>query len=123
MDPDSRRRARALDAGARPCLTTMWGCPSCSASVRLSLTTAAWNGTGHDLEPLLRAALPDIDYVAGDLGRLELWRDWASAPSSSPCPRRATPTGCPRRRRTPRGRPRRRASACSCRAWAACSSR
>ena len=50
--------------------------PVLPASVRLSLwTTAAWNGTGHDLEPLLRAALPDIDHVAGDLGRLELWRD------------------------------------------------
>jgi hypothetical protein len=50
--------------------------PVLPASVRLSLwTTAAWNGTGHDLEPLLRAALPDVDHVAGDLGRLDLWRD------------------------------------------------
>lgn len=49
--------------------------PELPASVRLALwTTAAWNG-GSALESALTAALPDVDHVAGDLGRLELWRD------------------------------------------------
>jgi hypothetical protein len=53
--------------------------PVLPASVRLALwTTAAWNGTGGsapDLPTLLGAALPDVDHVAGDLARLELWHD------------------------------------------------
>jgi hypothetical protein len=49
--------------------------PELPASVRLALwTTASWNG-GSSLEAAIAAALPDIDHVAGDLGRLELWRD------------------------------------------------
>ena len=49
--------------------------PELPASVRLALwTTAAWNG-GPSLERALAAALPDVDHVAGDLGRLELWHD------------------------------------------------
>ena len=49
--------------------------PELPASVRLALwTTAAWNG-GGDLETAVATALPDVDHVAGDLGRLGLWRD------------------------------------------------
>lgn len=49
--------------------------PELPASVRLALwTTAAWSG-GSPLEAAIEAALPDVDHVAGDLGRLELWRD------------------------------------------------
>ena len=49
--------------------------PELPASVRLALwTTAAWNG-GPSLEKALAAALPDVDHVAGDLGRLDLWHD------------------------------------------------
>ena len=49
--------------------------PELPASVRLALlTTAAWNG-GGDLEAAVETALPDVDHVAGDLGRLGLWRD------------------------------------------------
>ena len=45
------------------------------ASVRLSLwTTHAW-ATGAPLEAAVRRALPDIDHVDGDLGRLSVWRD------------------------------------------------
>lgn len=49
--------------------------PELPASVRLALwTTVAWNG-GSPLESAIEAALPDVDHVDGDLGRLELWRD------------------------------------------------
>jgi hypothetical protein len=49
--------------------------PELPASVRLALwATAAWNGASP-LESAVEAALPDVDHVAGDLGRLELWRD------------------------------------------------
>lgn len=49
--------------------------PELPASVRLALwTTAAWS-SGSPLEAAIEAALPDVDHVAGDLGRLELWRD------------------------------------------------
>lgn len=49
--------------------------PELPASVRLALwTTTAWN-CGGDLEAAVETALPDIDHVAGDLGRLTLWRD------------------------------------------------
>jgi hypothetical protein len=49
--------------------------PELPASVRLALwTTLAWNG-GAPLEAAIEAALPDVDHVAGDLGRLQLWRD------------------------------------------------
>lgn len=49
--------------------------PELPASVRLALwATASWNGASP-LEAAVAAALPDVDHVAGDLGRLELWRD------------------------------------------------
>ena len=49
--------------------------PELPASVRLALwTTAAW-ADGGDPRRALAAALPDVDHVAGDLGRLDLWRD------------------------------------------------
>ena len=49
--------------------------PELPASVRLALwTTAAWRD-GADPAEILAAALPDIDHVAGDLGRLDLWRE------------------------------------------------
>jgi hypothetical protein len=49
--------------------------PELPASVRLALwTTASWSG-GSALEAAVAAALPDIDHVAGDLGRLDLWHD------------------------------------------------
>lgn len=49
--------------------------PTLPASVRLALwTTAAW-ARGADPEAALQSALPDVDHVAGDLGRLTVWRD------------------------------------------------
>ncbi len=45
------------------------------ASVRLALwVTAAWNGALSLTEALARS-FPDVDHVAGDLGRLEVWHD------------------------------------------------
>jgi hypothetical protein len=45
------------------------------ASVRLALWgTASWRGDLTTTEALARA-FPDLDHVAGDLGRLDLWRD------------------------------------------------
>ncbi len=45
------------------------------ASVRLALwVTAAWRGDVTTQEALSRA-FPDVDHVAGDLGRLDVWRD------------------------------------------------
>ena len=45
------------------------------ASVRLALwVTAAWND-GVSLREALARSFPDLDHVAGDLGRLEVWRD------------------------------------------------
>lgn len=45
------------------------------ASVRLALwVTAAWRGEVTTQEALSRA-LPDVDHVAGDLARLDVWRD------------------------------------------------
>ena len=49
--------------------------PELPACVRLSLwTTHAW-ATGTPLERSIAQALPDIDHVAGDLDRLDLWHD------------------------------------------------
>ena len=49
--------------------------PELPASVRLSLwVTQAW-ATGASLEKAIGLAMPDIDHVAGDLGRLALWRE------------------------------------------------
>jgi hypothetical protein len=49
--------------------------PELPASVRLSLwTTHAW-ATGSRVEEVVRRALPDVDHVAGDLDRLDLWHD------------------------------------------------
>lgn len=49
--------------------------PTLPASVRLALwTTAAW-AAGGDTAAAVRAALPDVDHVGGDLERLDLWRD------------------------------------------------
>lgn len=45
------------------------------ASVRLALwVTAAWNGALPVTDALARS-FPDVDHVAGDLGRLAVWRD------------------------------------------------
>lgn len=45
------------------------------ASVRLALwVTHSWNG-GPPLSTALEQSFPDLDHVAGDLLRLELWRD------------------------------------------------
>ena len=45
------------------------------ASVRLALwVTHAWNG-GPPLPEALARSFPDLDHVAGDLTRLEVWRD------------------------------------------------
>ncbi|GAA6526793.1 hypothetical protein [Intrasporangium sp. DVR] len=45
------------------------------ASVRLALwVTAAWNGAVSPSDALARS-FPDLDHVAGDLGRLDVWRD------------------------------------------------
>ena len=45
------------------------------ASVRLALwMTASWRGDLGTTEALGRA-FPDLDHVAGDLGRLDVWRD------------------------------------------------
>ena len=67
------------------------------ASVRLSLwTTAAWNGTsGTTSEPPLRAALRTSTTSPETSDASSSGAAWASAPSSSPCPRRATWTGMP----------------------------
>jgi hypothetical protein len=49
--------------------------PALPASVRLALwTTHAW-AQGLPLEAAVSEAMPDVDHVAGDLGRLTLWRD------------------------------------------------
>ncbi len=48
--------------------------PAVPASVRLALwVTSAWAGRTPTAD-VLRNALPDVDHVAGDLDRLELWR-------------------------------------------------
>lgn len=45
------------------------------ASVRLALwTTASWRGELGTTDAL-RRAFPDLDHVAGDLSRLDVWRD------------------------------------------------
>jgi len=45
------------------------------ASVRLALwVTASWHGEVSTKEALARA-FPDVDHVAGDLARLDVWRD------------------------------------------------
>jgi len=45
------------------------------ASVRLALwVTASWRGELTTRDALARA-FPDLDHVAGDLGRLDVWRD------------------------------------------------
>ena len=45
------------------------------ASVRLALwVTASWHG-GPATSDALARAFPDLDHVAGDLGRLDVWRD------------------------------------------------
>ena len=63
--PGARRGGAPYDGGV----------PELPASVRLALwVTASWRGdltTGKALEN----AFPDIDHVAGDLGRLDVWRD------------------------------------------------
>jgi len=49
--------------------------PELPASVRLALwVTVAWNGRLTLREALARA-FPDLDHVAGDLARLEVWHD------------------------------------------------
>ena len=49
--------------------------PVLPASVRLALwATLSWQG-GLAAEKVLARALPDVDHVAGDLGRLALWHD------------------------------------------------
>jgi hypothetical protein len=49
--------------------------PELPASVRLALwVTASWRG-GPSTKEALSKAFPDLDHVAGDLARLDVWRD------------------------------------------------
>jgi hypothetical protein len=49
--------------------------PELPASVRLALwVTASWRG-GPGTREALSKAFPDLDHVAGDLARLDVWRD------------------------------------------------
>jgi hypothetical protein len=60
-----RRRGAPYDGGV----------PELPASVRLALwVTASWRGDLGTGDAMSRA-LPDLDHVSGDLGRLDLWRD------------------------------------------------
>lgn len=66
------------------------------ASVRLALwTTAAWQGHLPP-ERVLAGALPDVDSVGGDLGRLDLWRDLGEGALLVALPRPGDPTSVPR---------------------------
>lgn len=62
-------------SGRRPGAPYDGGVPELPASVRLALwVTASWRGDVATTDALARA-LPDLDHVAGDLARLDVWRD------------------------------------------------
>lgn len=70
--------------------------PVLPASVRLALwTTLSWQGR---LDPgrVLSRALPDVDHVAGDLGRLELWHELGERALFVALPRPGDTTRLPR---------------------------
>ncbi|HET7398089.1 MAG TPA: hypothetical protein VFJ94_06165 [Intrasporangium sp.] len=66
------------------------------ASVRLALwATAAWHGHLPS-DRVVARALPDVDHVAGDLDRLELWRELGEGALFVALPRPGDPTSVPR---------------------------
>ncbi|MCU1537052.1 MAG: hypothetical protein JWP82_1403 [Humibacillus sp.] len=66
------------------------------ASVRLALwVTAAWHGGLTTTEALGRS-FPDLDHVAGDLGRLEVWHDLGEGALFVALPRPGDVSGLPR---------------------------
>ena len=70
--------------------------PVLPASVRLALwTTLSWQG-GLAPAKVLARALPDVDHVAGDLGRLELWHELGEQALFVALPRPGDTTRLPR---------------------------
>lgn len=66
------------------------------ASVRLALwVTAAWSGDLPTREALARS-FPDVDHVAGDLARLDVWRDLGEGALFVALPRPGDVSGMPR---------------------------
>ena len=66
------------------------------ASVRLALwVTAAWRGDLSTRDALGRS-FPDLDHVAGDLGRLDVWRDLGEGALFVALPRPGDVSGMPR---------------------------
>ena len=66
------------------------------ASVRLALwVTAAWRGELPTRDALARS-FPDLDHVAGDLARLDVWRDLGEGALFVALPRPGDVSGMPR---------------------------
>lgn len=66
------------------------------ASVRLALwVTVAWSGDLSTKEALARS-FPDLDHVAGDLARLDVWRDLGEGALFVALPRPGDVSGMPR---------------------------
>ena len=66
------------------------------ASVRLALwVTAAWRGDLPTRDALARS-FPDLDHVAGDLARLDVWRDLGEGALFVALPRPGDVSGMPR---------------------------
>ena len=66
------------------------------ASVRLALwVTAAWRGQLPTRDALARS-FPDLDHVAGDLARLDVWRDLGEGALFVALPRPGDVSGMPK---------------------------
>src|SRR6478735_11103886 len=88
---------RATPSGLGPLTPTydVW-MSELPASVRLALwVTAAWRGELPTKEALTRS-FPDLDHVAGDLARLDVWRDLGEGALFVALPRAGDTSGMPR---------------------------